>query len=141
MDFKDESMAICADHENIVGIKDATGDLKRLEHMKTLLADDDKFLLYSGDDGTSLEFVQQGGHGCISVTANVAPAAMHDMMMAALKGESASQINDSLLTLHKNLFCESNPIPVKWACQRMGLIQSAYCRPPLDALRQAGLLT
>jgi 4-hydroxy-tetrahydrodipicolinate synthase len=111
-------------------------------------------LLFSGDDESTDEFVLQGGDGCISVTANVAPALMHNLMMAALKKDRSAieRINMPLRRLHVDEFCESNPIPIKWALKRMGKIESAYLRPPLDvlspefhgvvesALKEAGLL-
>ena len=93
-------------------------------------------MIYSGDDGTSMDFANAGGDGCISVTANIAPAEMHKMMMASFAGdeELAKAINAPLLGLHKDLFVEANPIPIKWAVARQGRIPSAMCRPPLDAL-------
>jgi 4-hydroxy-tetrahydrodipicolinate synthase len=151
----DESMAILAQHESIVGLKDATGDLSRLANLKEILSSSkDDLLLYSGDDATSKDFILQGGDGCISVTANVAPSAMHQMCMAALQGDGATATshNDPLLALHRDLFVEANPIPVKWAVYRQGRIPSAFCRPPLNMLdakwhgdleqllQQAGLL-
>ena len=157
VNMEDASTAICAQHDNIVAIKDATGDLARLPSLKQLLTEQgsDDFLLYSGDDATTLDFVLQGGDGCISVTANVAPTEMAQMMAAALNKDAATatSINDKLQLLHSKLFCESNPIPTKWALQRMGIIESDYCRPPLgpmdaetyasimdEALRLAGKL-
>jgi 4-hydroxy-tetrahydrodipicolinate synthase len=157
VDFKDENIAIAAQHSNIIGVKDATGDLSRVEILRKLTnehASSKDFLLYTGDDGTTLDFLLKGGDGCISVTANVAANAMHRLVQAAREGrvEEAKSINDPLILLHQKLFCESNPIPVKWAASRLGLTQSAYCRPPLDqldpqlesqveeALRQAGLV-
>jgi 4-hydroxy-tetrahydrodipicolinate synthase len=151
----DETVALLSEHENIVGLKDATGDLSRLASLKALLGvRDATFLKYSGDDETTDDFVLQGGDGCISVTANIVPGKIHEMVQAALRGDAAlvKQINDPLRLLHKNLFCESNPIPTKWAAMRIGLVKSAYCRPPLDvmdsqfegkveeALRSAGLI-
>ena len=148
----DETIAIAAQHENIIGLKDATGDVSRLTNLKPMVPSD--FLIYSGDDGTTLDFLSKGGDGCISVTANVAAKQMADMVSAALSGrmEEATAINDKLESLHSKLFCESNPIPTKWALKRIGMIESAYCRPPLGemdpkfapvveaALAQAGLL-
>jgi len=143
VDIKPETIALCAQHENIVGVKEATGDLSRVDKIRSLTKDvvktknsNSRFLLYSGDDDTEAEFVLQGGDGCISVTANCAPKAMHDMMMACLKGnaEEARRINDDLKLLHTRIFCESNPIPAKWAVKRMGKIPYAFCRPPLMEL-------
>lgn len=151
----DETIVTLSDHENIIGIKDATGDLNRLSSLKKLLGERDaSFLKYSGDDATTDEFVLQGGDGCISVTANLAPGKVREVVHAALKGDAelVKKLNDPLRLLHTKLFCESNPIPTKWAAKRIGLINSAYCRPPLDvmdpqyestiedALRSAGLL-
>lgn len=137
INLSDESIATCAEHESIVALKDATGDLSRLESIRQLVGDD--FLLYSGDDNSSLEYVKRGGHGCISVTANIAAPAMHQIMTAALNGDfaKADELNQPLLQLHKELFCESSPMPVKWAAQRMKMIDTDYCRPPLDTLDAA----
>lgn len=153
VNFLDESMAIAAAHPNIIGIKDATGDLTRVTKCRELISDPN-FLLYSGDDATTVDFVMLGGDGGISVTANVAAPAMHTMLAAALAGDEATAkaINAELDGLHHKLFCETSPMPAKWAAQRLGLIDSAYCRPPLDymdekfvpiveeALQQAKLL-
>jgi 4-hydroxy-tetrahydrodipicolinate synthase len=153
VNMQDESIAIASQHPAIVGCKDATGDLSRVPNLRRLITDP-AFLLYSGDDETTVEFCVAGGNGCISVTANLAAAAMRDMVAAALAGKEAEaqEINDRLVSIHKDIFCESNPIAVKWAAKRMGMIDSAYCRPPLDyldptletrvekALRRAGLL-
>lgn len=116
VDLTPESTVICAQHKNIVGLKDATGDLDRVKKIRSLLGDDSDLLLYSGDDGTSPEFVMRGGDGCISVTANVAPEEMHNLMMASLDGEAelVKKINEPLLALHNKLFVESNPIPVSF---------------------------
>jgi len=134
VNFLDENIAIAAQHENVVALKDATGDMSRLEKLKTLV--DDDFFLYSGDDSTTLDFVLKGGHGCISVTANIAAKAVYDMVHAARAGraEEAAEINSSISELHSKLFVESNPIPTKWAAKRLGMIDSAYCRAPLDAM-------
>jgi len=154
VNFSDESMAIAAEHDLIVGVKDATGDLSRVKRMRELVPDPN-FLLYSGDDGSSTEFLLLGGDGCISVTANVAAKQMTDMVQAALEGkaEESKAINEKLAGLHKTLFIESSPMPCKWAAKQIGLTTSDYCRPPLDtfdhatfgselegALKQAGLL-
>jgi 4-hydroxy-tetrahydrodipicolinate synthase len=137
---------------NIVGLKEATGDLKRLQMIKELCGD--SLELYSGDDATGCDFMLQGGQGVISVTSNVAPKAMQAMCKAALAGDAdkAHQIDSQLAGLHKNLFLESNPIPVKWALYEMGLIpeglrlpltplSNQYHQPIRDALIQAGVLT
>ena len=140
VDFLPESIAKVAGHPNIVAVKEATGDVSRLAQIhKACEANGvpkEKLLLLSGDDGTTDDFVLDGGDGCISVTANVAPARMHDLMMAALKKdtEEAYRINAPLRSLHTDAFCEANPIPIKWAAKRMGKIDCAYLRPPLDEL-------
>ena len=140
VDFLPESIAKVAGHPNIVAVKEATGDVSRLAQIhKACEANGvpkDKLLLLSGDDGTTDKFVLDGGDGCISVTANVAPARMHDLMMAALKKdtEEAYRINAPLRSLHTDAFCEANPIPIKWATKRIGKIDCAYLRPPLDEL-------
>jgi 4-hydroxy-tetrahydrodipicolinate synthase len=138
----DESVLLAAEHPNIVGLKDATGDLARIENMVKLLGDKKKdFIIYSGDDATTTEFVLKGGDGCISVTANLAARQMHEMVAAALAGDAAKAktLNAPLDLLHNNLFCESNPMPTKWAAQQIGLIDNAYCRPPLDIFDEANL--
>ncbi len=124
-----------AEIDNIIGIKEAVGDTNR---MRELLAfANEKFQIYSGDDATALELILLGGKGTISVTANVAPKAMSEMCKLALAGEraAAKAINQRLMPLHKNLFVESNPIPVKWAVQTMGLIKSGI-RLPLTPLSE-----
>ncbi|MGD8560380.1 MAG: 4-hydroxy-tetrahydrodipicolinate synthase [Gammaproteobacteria bacterium] len=143
-DMLPETVARLAEISNIVGIKEATGDLERGKKILDLCGE--KLDLYSGDDPTAMDLILLGGKGDISVTANVAPRAMHDMCAAALSGdkEKASQINETIMPLHKNLFLEANPIPVKWALYEMGLIKSGI-RLPLtmlsvahhDAVRQA----
>jgi len=120
---------------NIVGIKEATGDLRRLVRLKSLCVED--FDLLSGDDATACEFILQGGHGDISVTANVAPRTMQRMCAAALSGrrDEALAINARLGLLHRGLFVQSNPIPVKWAVAEMGL-SSRGIRLPLTWLTE-----
>lgn len=135
---------------NIVGIKEATGDLERGKEI--LARCDGRVELYSGDDSTAMELILLGAKGDISVTANVAPKAMHDMCAAALAGnrDEASEINNTLLALHQDLFVESSPIPVKWALYKMGLISTGIRLPltqlssvnesvVLKAMQQAGL--
>lgn len=136
---------------NIIGIKEATGNLERGREVLERVAKD--FLVYSGDDPTAVELMLMGGKGNISVTANVAPRAMSDLCAAAMRGEAAiaRAMNERLMLLHKALFLESNPIPVKWALHEMGLIPegirlpltwlSPSCHEPLrQALRQIGIL-
>ncbi len=120
--------------KNIIGVKEATGDLQRMHQIKSMVADD--FLLLSGDDATGCQFILQGGHGTISVTANVAPAQMSRMCEAALEGneQEAENIDQQIAELHKVLFVEANPIPVKWAVSKMGLCENIFRLPmtPLD---------
>ncbi|WP_442498725.1 4-hydroxy-tetrahydrodipicolinate synthase [Methylobacter sp. sgz302048] len=120
---------------NIVGVKEATGDLSRVKQIRNLTGDD--FALYSGDDATSREFCLLGGNGTITVTGNVAPKLVHEMIMAAIKGDSetASAIDAKLAGLHKDLFIQSNPIPVKWAVAEMGLMGKGI-RLPLTWLTE-----
>jgi 4-hydroxy-tetrahydrodipicolinate synthase len=121
-DILPETVARLAAHPNIFGIKEATGDMQRLSQIQHLVSED--FMLYSGDDFTALEFIENGGNGVVTVCGNVAPRLMADMCRAALAGESekAKQLDDKLQPLNKALFLESNPIPVKWALAEMGLI-------------------
>ena len=107
---------------NIIGIKDATSDMPDGKDLIERSPED--FSVWSGDDGTTLELIKLGGKGCISVTANVAPLAMHQMCQAAIDGDfdRADKINATLDPLHKGLFIEANPIPVKYAVSRMGLM-------------------
>jgi 4-hydroxy-tetrahydrodipicolinate synthase len=129
---------------NIAGIKEATGDLSRIKAIRDLTSPD--FAIYSGDDATSRECCLLGGNGTITVTGNVAPRLVHDMIMAAINGDAgtASAIDAKLAGLHKQLFIQANPIPVKWAVAEMGLMDKGI-RLPLtwlspechDAVRQA----
>ena len=121
----------------IVGLKDATGDLARAGQLLRRLPAG--FALYSGNDDSALALILLGGHGVISVTANVAPGLMRQMCEAALAGDlpKARALNARLMPLHTSLFVESNPIPVKWALQRMGRIGTGI-RLPLVPLSQAG---
>ncbi|MGF1872504.1 4-hydroxy-tetrahydrodipicolinate synthase [Photobacterium indicum] len=137
VDLLPETVARLAKFENIVGIKDATGDLSRVKKTRELCGED--FIQLSGDDATGLDFVAQGGHGVISVTANIAAADMATMFKLALSGqfEAAQKINARLMPLHKDLFVESNPIPVKWAAQQLGLIKHGYLRLPLTELSES----
>ena len=151
-DVLPETVARLAEIPNIIGIKEATGSLERLQAIRSQVPDD--FELYSGDDATGTEFMLQGGHGVISVTTNVAPAKMAAMCEAALAGERerALELNRPLEGLHKDLFVEANPIPVKWAVCEMGLIPEGIRLPltPLSeqyhqklraAMRGAGVLS
>jgi 4-hydroxy-tetrahydrodipicolinate synthase len=147
VDMKPETIAELASHPMIIGVKDATGDLTRISPLRSLCGGD--FLIYSGEDDSGCEFVRLGGDGVISVTANVAPKAVRTMLAASKQGKKADAeaINDYLMPLHKRLFLESNPIPVKRALQLMGKIDTGI-RSPLvkmddvhvDALREALIL-
>ena len=136
VDMLPETVARLSKLKNIIGVKEATGDLNRLAEIKSLV--DDDFILLSGDDETGCDFMLQGGHGVISVTTNVAPVQMAKMCELALDGQSdaAHKLNEQLLPVHKKLFVESNPIPVKWACAELGLIPTAGCRLPLTILSE-----
>lgn len=149
-DILPETVSRLADIDNIIGIKEATGDLDRGQQVISLCAN--RIAIYSGDDATALDLILAGAKGNISVTANVAPAQMHEMCRLALAGEyeKASLLNARLAGLHNALFLEANPIPVKWALCEMGYIQSgirlplvtlnkAYHIPLREALRHAGL--
>ena len=135
VDMLPETVAELAGHPQIMGIKEATGDVSRVVILRKLCGDD--FALYSGDDPTGREFMLAGGQGVVSVTANVAPQAMAAMCKAALAGDAglAARLDAPLAGLHQDLFIESNPIPVKWALERMGLIDNGI-RLPLIGLSQ-----
>ena len=143
-DMLPETVMRLAAIDNIIGIKEATGDVSRVPRI--LEGAGGGFRIYSGDDATALEAMLAGAGGVISVTANVAPRAMHEMCALALAGdaEGARRINERLMALHTDLFVESNPIPVKWALHAMGLIPEGI-RLPLtwlsdryhDTVRQA----
>ena len=150
-DMLPDTVVRLADIPNIIGIKEATGDLQRAREVIERVGE--RMAVYSGDDPTAVELILLGGKGNISVTANVAPKAMHDLCIAALHGDAdtARRLNDLLMPLHKQLFIESNPIPVKWALHEMGLIEdgprlpltslSAGCQPVVrEAMQQCGLL-
>ncbi len=150
-DMLPETVFKLAEIPNIIGIKDATGDLARAREL--IDSCPEGFAIYSGDDGTALELILMGGHGDISVTANVAPKLMAEMCRLGLAGEAekAREINRLLDPVHNAMFVQSNPIPVKWAVAEMGLMQQAIRLPltelsPMfhaqvaEALKQAGLL-
>jgi 4-hydroxy-tetrahydrodipicolinate synthase len=132
-DILPETVERLAQLPNVKGIKEATGDLKRAQDIRKRCGKD--FLLISGDDATAREFMLQGGCGVISVTANVAPKLMHALTVAARAGDAAkaAAIDAELAPLHKALFVESNPIPVKWALSAMGRIPAGI-RLPLTPL-------
>jgi len=134
-DLSNDTVLRLAQVPGIVGIKDATGNLERGSDL--LRRRPEAFRVYSGDDATGIALMLLGGDGVISVTANVAPRMMHDMCAAALSGEASQAValNNRLLGLHKHLFCEANPIPVKWAVQQLGLMKDGIRLPltPLSA--------
>jgi len=151
VDMLPETVERLAHIDNIIAIKEATGDMDRARRL--VESCDGQLDVYSGDDATAMQLMLLGGKGNISVTANVAPQAMHDMCVAALAGdrETASAINAPLESLHQCLFVESNPIPVKWALHEMGLIPAGIRLPMTtlsaehhetvrQALRHAGLI-
>lgn len=150
-DMLPETVERLAPIENIIGIKEATGDMDRARVLIERCGE--QLDVYSGDDATAMELILLGGKGNISVTANVAPAAMHAMCAAALAGDraGAEEINKRLDILHTRLFVEANPIPVKWALHEMGMIPAGirlpltplaeqYREPIRQALGQAGIL-
>jgi 4-hydroxy-tetrahydrodipicolinate synthase len=134
-DMQPETVARLAKHGNIFGIKEATGDIQRLKDIQALV--DKEFMLYSGDDFTLLPFIEQGGHGVVTVSGNVAPAAVSRLCRLALSGshEEAAALDNRLQPLNKLLFAESNPIPVKWAVSEMGLMGPSI-RLPLTPYSQ-----
>lgn len=135
-DLLPETVARLAKLDNIVAIKDATGDVSRVKVTRELCGDD--FIQLSGDDATSLEFMKLGGQGVISVTANVAAVSNAKVMHLALKGEfeEAEKIDATLAGLQQTLFVESNPIPVKWAAHKLGLIADGTMRLPMTELSE-----
>ncbi len=124
-----ETVARLAKHQNIVAIKEATGEVSRVKELIDQC--DTPIQLLSGDDATAREFMLAGGHGVISVTANVAPALMSDMCRLAIEGQSkqAEIVDQKLAALHQDLFLEANPIPVKWALSAMGKLEDAILLP------------
>lgn len=150
-DMSNDTILRLAQVPGIVGVKDATGNFDRACDL--IARAPQGFALYSGDDMTCVSTIMMGFHGNISVTANVAPRLMHEMCVAAAAGEvaKAREIHFQLLGLHRDLFCEANPIPVKWAVQQLGMVAGGIRLPlttlgeagqakVLAALRQAGLL-
>ena len=135
VDMLPETVERLAAVPNIVGLKEATGNLERARDILERCGD--RLDLYSGDDATAMEFMLLGGKGVISVTANVAPRAMHDLCVAAMAGKraEAAAIDTRLAGLHESLFVEANPIPVKWALYEMGLIPPGI-RLPLTVLSE-----
>jgi len=135
VDMSVDTVARLADIPNIIGVKDATGDLNVAKSLIENCPED--FILLSGDDGTAIEFILMGGHGGISVTANVVPVLLSMAYENAIKGNSdkAKEIDLEISNLHSHLFLESNPIPVKWALYKMDLCQRGI-RLPLTILSQ-----
>ena len=150
-DMKPETVERLADIPNIVGIKEASGSIERIRELVRRLGD--RMDVYSGEDGIAAEAILNGAKGTISVTANVAPRAMHEMCAAALAGDrdQTEAIDSRLAELHKALFLESNPIPVKWAVGQLDLIppgirlpltplSDAFHPAVLAAMRRAGVI-
>lgn len=150
-DLQHDTVMRLAQIDSIIGIKEATGNIERAQWL--IHAAPAGFSVYSGDDGTAVALMLCGGHGNVSVTANIAPKLMHEMCVAAIAGhaQQAMSIQRQLLSLHKNMFTESNPIPVKWAANRMGLSGptlrlpmtplSSHLQPALEnAMRSCGVI-
>ncbi len=150
-DMLPETIARLSRVNNVIGVKEATGDLDRVDVIRELCGKD--FLLVSGDDATSCDFILKGGDGVITVTGNIAPKLMHDMCVAACAGDrdKAREIDSKLAGLHEKLFIESSPIPTKWALYKMGLINDGIRLPMtwmseekesevLAAMRQSGAI-
>jgi 4-hydroxy-tetrahydrodipicolinate synthase len=150
-DMSNETIVRLAAIKNIIGVKDATGNIGR--GLDLLRLAPKEFAVYSGDDPTAVALMLAGGKGNISVTANVAPRAMHEMCKAAMAGDIARaiEINNKVFPLHQKLFVEPNPVPVKWALAEMGMMPAGIRLPlvPLaaeyhetvrGALREAGLI-
>ncbi|OGT30945.1 MAG: 4-hydroxy-tetrahydrodipicolinate synthase [Gammaproteobacteria bacterium RIFCSPHIGHO2_12_FULL_35_23] len=151
IDMKVETVGRLTEFKNIIGIKEATGEVARIAALRQLGGQE--FILLSGDDSTMLEFILAGGNGVISITSNIAPKLMYEICTLAIAGkkEAAEKLNNRLLFLHKFLCIESNPIPVKWAMHKMGLIagklrlpltelSTSYHQPMQEALQKAGLI-
>jgi 4-hydroxy-tetrahydrodipicolinate synthase len=152
VDLLPETVSRLSKIPNIVGVKEATGKLERVKQIRELTGAD--FAIYTGDDATSREFCLLGGNGSITVSGNVAPKLVHEMLTAALRGDTelAAEIDAKLSGLHHSLFIQSNPIPVKWAVAEMGLMGKGI-RLPLtwltpdcfaevrQAMLQAGVLS
>lgn len=140
-DMQNDTVVRLAAVKNIVGIKDATGNLERGEALIKALPE--HFAVYSGDDATAVSLILLGGKGNISVTANVAPRAVAQAAELALAGKAdqAHSVDTTISSLHKNLFLESNPIPVKWACSQLGLCEEGIRLPltPLSAPHHAAV--
>ena len=133
-DMLPETVGRLAKIKNIIGIKEATGNLSRVSQIQELV--DDEFVIVSGDDATALDLMQLGGKGVISVTANIAAREMADLCKLAQEGNfaEARRLNQRLMHLHQKLFVEPNPIPVKWAAKKLGLIATDTLRLPMTPL-------
>jgi 4-hydroxy-tetrahydrodipicolinate synthase len=151
VDISNETVARLAKLPNIIGVKDATSDLARPSVMRVTCGDD--FVLLSGEDASALGYMAHGGHGCISVTCNVEPEGMSQMLDACLAGDFAAALTwqDRLIRLHKALFADASPSPTKFALARLGLCSEDVRLPiapcsegaraqVLDAMREAGVL-
>ena len=151
VDMSVDTTVRLAEIKNIIGIKDATGDLKVIKKLVERCPED--FLLLTGDDATALDFILCGGHGGISVTANIVPKELQKVYLSAISGQSdsAKELNRKLESLHEHLFLEANPIPVKWALHKMGkchkgirlpllLLSEEYHSVILTDLEKLGLL-
>jgi len=149
-DMLPETVGRLAKHGNIFGLKEATGDIDRLRQIQAVV--DETFMLYSGDDFTLRPFIEQGGHGVVTVSGNVVPRQVATLCKLAREGKAAEAkaLDDTLQPLNKALFCESNPIPVKWAVSKMGLMaphirlpltpfSEQYHEKMLSAMRTAGV--
>ena len=141
-DLENETVISLSQLSNIIGIKDATGELGRIDFLKEKVKND--FIFISGDDLSFLEYISRGGHGVISVTANVKPDLMHNICHSILNGdiEKSKAMNQQLDKLHKAMFVESNPIPVKWLLSYLGLINQGIRLPlvELDKKYQTNLI-
>ena len=150
-DMTNDTVLRLATIKNIIGVKDATGGIERGTDLLLRVPKD--FAVYSGDDATGMALMLLGGHGVISVTANIAPKLMREMCVAAMAGQvkKACEINAKLFALHQKLFIEPNPIPVKWVLLEMGLIKMGIRLPMVNlsaqyhdvmraAMRQAGIV-
>lgn len=133
-DLKPSSVKILSEHKNIVGIKEAVGDPKRIDDLIQISSNNEDFLLYSGDDPSFLSMLKKGGDGVISVAANVVPEYISDICSSALeeKFDIAEELDNKLSTLYELLFIESNPIPVKWMLYKMELIQKSIRLPLIE---------
>ena len=134
--IESKTVSRLAKHQNIIGIKDATGEMENIETLKSLCKEEinnNNFSLFSGDDFSSLEFISKGGDGTISVSSNIVPKIVSDICKLAEKDFGAAKnLDDSLVELNRHLFVESNPIPVKWALFKMGMIKSGIRLPLVE---------